>query len=201
MDAVISATNEQKQLLQDNGISSFIGKSSTSNGITVTAGQTIVDNYFAYLTFEVEGYIPEDEYQPDFMDMKIRIDGKEPEASFSSGFLSDSDRHDGILEYNIMMMSAEKGYFSGKPVHIEFNNMGHYTEKAGDLTLDTAGTWTFDWAFGSADMTESFELNAELGDTGVSVLHAELSPISVNLTYDAPGNDKTAPPQFIGIRR
>lgn len=68
MDAVISATNEQKQLLQDNGISSFIGKSSTSNGITVTAGQTIVDNYFAYLTFEVEGYIPEDEYQPDFMD-------------------------------------------------------------------------------------------------------------------------------------
>ncbi len=81
MDAVISATNEQKQLLQDNGISSFIGKSSTSNGITVTAGQTIVDNYFAYLTFEVEGYIPEDEYQPDFMDMKIRIDGKEPEAS------------------------------------------------------------------------------------------------------------------------
>jgi hypothetical protein len=125
---------------------------------------------------------------------------------------------DGGFEYNIIMYGSEKGYFLDKPVHIELNDIGHYTEKAAsDIVVDTKGSWSFDFILtGNASMSV-YELNEPLGDSGITLLYAELSPLSASLKLDMPrvtitetgidaeGNPisyetyKSAP-QFMGIK-
>lgn len=68
MEAEYMASQEQKELAEDLGLSSMLEKeekpetpiSDTDQGITITAVQTIVDSYRARITYRIDGYdLPE----------------------------------------------------------------------------------------------------------------------------------------------
>ena len=55
-----------------------------------------------------------------------------------------------------------------------------------DLTNVTEASWSFDWVLEGSPEKKEYDLNAPIGDTGVTVKHVEISPISLSVTYDFP---------------
>lgn len=213
----LQVTAEQQKSLEDNQMSSYVGQSVTQGDVTVTAQQCIVDNYFAHLSFKVEGYEVEDGQQPGFSDAIITVGDEEDytggwTASFYNGLIPGMDgkaihaddgtpltedevisytMEDGSLEFHVEMMSDLKGAFLNKPIHVELKDLGIYGGKAEDVVVEAEGDWTFDWVLPGSDEVKQVELDAPLGDSGATVVQAELSPISVSVTYDFPRQEET----------
>jgi len=213
----LQATQEQKVQMEENNMSAFVDQTCTDQGITVTAVQSITDNYYTHIAFNVEGYEPEEGLQPAFETVEVTVDGKD-DFSFGGRFYDgliqgtdggvanadgtplDTDENggivehyvmdDGSLEYRITLANAhEKGYFINKPIHVELYNLG--TVSKAEYFNEIEGTWSFDWDLqGSEDMKEC-TLNIPLGDTGATVVKAELSPISLRAEYEFPRQQVT----------
>ena len=56
MKEELRISEEQQKNLEANGMAAFSDASVTDAGVTVTAQQSITDNYYTYLSFKVEGY-------------------------------------------------------------------------------------------------------------------------------------------------
>lgn len=209
----LRVTAEQKEMAENTGLADFPEISMTQNGVTVTAQQSIVDDYYAYLSFKVEGYdCPEGE-QPMFSETDITVDGQDVNwcASFYDGiiadengkavladgspipldengaFLIDYTMEDGSLEYRVNLSGdGEKGYFLDKPIHVELKNLGYYAGKAEEGPIDVEGSWIFDWTLTGDESIYVAECHEKLGDTGATVIKAEISPISVKAVYEMP---------------
>jgi hypothetical protein len=205
----LQATDEQRQLLEENQMASFLGQSVTQNGVTVTAQQSIVDNQYAYLSFRVEGYTLEADQQPGFADTEVVIgDGNDTSfcgssSGFYDGLITGNDgmaihtdgtavskedfyryvQEDGSLEYRILLMNDQKGYFIDQPIHVELKDLGTYPGKAEAVVTDVTGTWSFDWILQGSDEMTTYEMDAPLDDHDATVLEAEISPISFRITY------------------
>ena len=205
-----------QEVEEDNQMSSFIGQPVTQGNVTVTAQQSIVDNHFAHLSFKVEGYQVKDGEQPGFSDITITVGDNEDytggwSASFYNGLISGPDGRavhpdgtplkedeeisyileDGSMEFQVDMMSDVKGAFFDQPIHVELKNLGIYGGKAEDVIVEEEGDWSFDWTLQGNDEVKKYELNAPLGDSGATVIQAELSPISVFVSYDFPKQKET----------
>lgn len=213
MEEELRVTKEQKQTAEESGLAAFPKQSVTNNGVTVTAQQSIVDNYYGYLSFKVEGYTLEQGEEPGFVGIGVLVDGEAVtwSGSFYDGLISGDDgkavladgspvplaedgsflisyvQEDGSLEYRInMSANGEKGGFFHKPIHVEFRDLGTYKGKAEDIQTEVEGTWAFDWVLEGDDSVYSTECSAPLGDTGAVVTGAEISPISIKAIYDFP---------------
>lgn len=208
-DELRISEDSQKQLIE-NGMTAFSGTSATDAGITVTAQQSITDNYYTYLSFKVDGYSVEKGVQPAFEYISVTVDGQEDfglDASFYDGLIPDENgkavpadgsksyvnedgsinyvMDDGSLEYHMVLnKSDEKGFFIGKKLHVEFKNLGSAAKT--DFTPDITGTWTMDMTLGGADVSRYTETEQTLGDSGATVTSVELSPISARVTYNYP---------------
>lgn len=206
-------TDEQKEMAESTGLTDFPEISVTENGVTVTAQQSIVDNYYAYLSFKVEGYnCPEGE-QPMFSETVITVDGQNVTmgASFYDGLISDENgkvvladgspvpldengaflidytMEDGSLEYQVNLSGGgESGYFMDKPIHVELKDLGCYVDEAGAERVDVEGSWIFDWTLSGDESIYAAECNEKLGDTGAIVTKAEISPISIKAILEMP---------------
>lgn len=206
--------NSQNRLTE-NGMAAFSGASVTDAGITVTAQQSITDNYYTYLSFKIDGYSVEQGVQPAFEYISVSVDGQEDfglDASFYNGLIPDENgkpipadgsksdvntdgsidyvMDDGSLEYHMVLnKSDEKGFFIGKKLHVEFKNLGSVAKT--DYTPDVNGTWVLDMTLGGADISRYTETEQKLGDSGATVTSVELSPISARVTYDFPRIEET----------
>lgn len=213
-------TNIQKQEAEKSELADFPGMSVTDEGITITAQQSIVDNYYAYISFKVEGYDLKKGKEPGFGDMRVMVDGKDVSygGSFYDGLSENYVMNDGSLEYRINLSGSEiNGSLLNKDIYVEFNNIGTYVEKAGDIETDTDRNWKFDWTLkGNSDIYTA-KCNEKLGNTGAVVTGAEISPISIKAIYDFPrqeieekGIDETGaevshktysePPALVGVK-
>lgn len=212
-------SEEQKEELQEESAVAFAMQSQTQNGVTVTAQQSITDNYFAHLSFRVEGYdLPKDAQgnyaEPCFEYINIKVDGgtdynmcssfynglvigPDGRAVYADGSPIDYDapgslerfvQDDGSLEYLITLSSAkgEKGYFLNKEVSVEFVNLGTVSKAEYLKEHEVAGKWSFQWNLKGTDSTKEYTLNEPLGDTGATVIKAEVSPISMHVEYNFP---------------
>ena len=218
MEDALQITEEQKEQAESTGLAAFPDMSVTDAGVTVTAQQTIIDNYYAFLSFKVEGYGVQPGQQPGFGQVEILVDGESLTCghSFYNGlitgadgnvmladgseipldenesFLLDYTMEDGSLDYRINLASQrEAGWFEGKEIHVEFSDLGVYEGKAGDVVETIKGTWTFDWTLGSDDSSYKTELDAPIGETGAIVKNAEISPISLNVVLEWPREEIT----------
>ena len=52
----LQASEEQMKEMESSGMSTFVGQSCEDNGVTITAVQSITDNYYTYLAFKIDGY-------------------------------------------------------------------------------------------------------------------------------------------------
>lgn len=222
----LQITQEQQDNLQENGMAAFADASVTDAGITVSAQQSITDNYYTYLSFKVEGYHLEDGKQPDFENVNVTVDGKQDfnsGSSFYSGIVSDNDgmavyadgsalettedgkiiehyvMDDGSMEYHMVLAKGdEKGYFIGKKLHVEFENLG--TVAKAEYFSDITGKWELDMTLGGADTSTIIQTGEQLGDTGLTLTSVELSPISIRAAYDGTAVDQEAEiPMITGL--
>lgn len=207
-------SEEQQKNLEANGMAAFSDASVTDAGVTVTAQQSITDNYYTYLSFKVEGYSVEKGVQPDFETisvtadgqdvswggrfydgmisgndgMFVNADGSEPETEADGSMIENYMMDDGSLEYHMILKSHEKGFFTGKQLHVELENLG--TVAKAQYFPDIEGNWILDMTLGGADTARYIETCEKLGDTETIVTGVELSPVSMRVTYDFP---KTEP--------
>lgn len=210
-------SEEQQKNLEENGMAAFSDASVTDAGVTVTAQQSITDNYYTYLSFKVDGYSVEKGVQPGFENISVTVDGKDDISwggSFYNGTVSDENgmavkadgseleteadgsiienyvMDDGSLEYHMVLAkSDEKGFFIGKKLHVEFQNLGSLAKA--DYTPDIEGTWALDMTLGGSDESRYTEVTQDIGDSGATVTSVELSPVSIRVTYDFPRVEQT----------
>ena len=214
MKEELRISEEQQKNLEANGMAAFSDASVTDAGVTVTAQQSITDNYYTYLSFKVEGYSVEKGVQPDFETISVTADGQDvswggrfydgmisgddgmvvnadgsaPETEADGSMIENYVMDDGSLEYHMILKSHEKGFFTGKQLHVELENLG--TVAKAQYFPDIEGSWKLDMTLGGADTAKYIETNEKLGDTETIVTGVELSPVSMRITYDFP---KTEP--------
>lgn len=107
---------------------------------------------------------------------------------------------DGSIEFDLTLTNArKKGIFFGKPIHVELTNLGRIVDKT-EFASDIEGTWSFDWILNGSEELKTCEPNTPLGDTGITVKQAELSPISLNVIYDMPRGKEKDYLLLLGVR-
>lgn len=209
-------SESQQENLEQTGMAAFSGASVSDAGVTVTAEQSITDNYYTYLSFKVEGYSPAEGVQPDFETISVTVDGKD-DISWGGGFYdglvcgndgmvinadgSEAETEedgsliehyvmdDGSLEYHMVLSGGgEEGAIIGKDIRVSFENLGSVAKA--EYTPDLEGKWTLEWTLGGADTAISAQTEETLGDTGATVTGIELSPISIRVTYDFPRKER-----------
>lgn len=248
----MGVTDEQQVQMEEEHLSELVNQSCTFKGITVTALQSITDNYYTHIAFQVEGYKTEPGVQPDFGTVAVTIDGNDGwsgEAAdeyfnFSGGFynglvpgedgrivnadgspvqtdtqgniIENYVMEDGSMEYQITLSNThKKGFFINKPIHVELRDLGTVSRASYETVVD--GIWTFDWTLSGSPQMRECEMNVPLGDSGATVIRAEISPISLGVEYEFPRQEVTEtiwnqdgqeeeavfdkePPRLMGVR-
>lgn len=188
--------------------------SATDQGITVTAAQSIVDRYTAYLSFQVYGYELPDGAEPGFGQTILTVDG-EDDFNWSGGFYDgivmgeelygvyedgsplrlDADGRtifhyydsDGALEYQVYLHSGEEGFFLNKEIDVTLLGLG--TVEKATYYDDVNGKWSLHWTLSGSDESRIWEnLSYEIEDTGIFLTEAEVTPISFRARIKVPEN-------------
>ena len=87
-------SEDQQNHMEENGMAAFSDATVTDAGVTVTAQQSITDNYYTYLSFKIDGYSVEQGVQPDFETISVTVDGQDDFSwggSFYNGMISDEN--------------------------------------------------------------------------------------------------------------
>lgn len=185
----------------------------TVEGVTVTPMQMIVDSRFAWLSFRVEGYNLEEGKEPCFDSAQLIFNNDEEAwisyySSFYDGMHQDEDGkfryedgtlaydaegnlvskyvdEDGGMDYIIEVdgTNYERGLI-GSSVHVTFQGLG--TAYKAEYFADLEATWEFDIDLKGSDEVRKATLSEPLGDSGATVVYAEISPISLHVEYDFP---------------
>lgn len=212
----LRSTKQQQEQMQEEHMTTIVGQSFTDQGITVTAMESITDQYFTHIAFRVEGYQVDEGVQPDFESVRVTVDGQDDfsySGSFYSGIVAGTDgkpeyadgspvqtnadgriierysMEDGSLEFQITLFNTEeKGFFINQPIHVELQNLGT-VDKAAHQS-DVKGIWTFDWTLEGSPEIKKCDLNVPLGDSGALAARVELSPISLMVEYQFPHQKK-----------
>lgn len=210
-------TEKQKVQMKESKMTEFLSQSCTDQGVTITAIQSITDNYYTQIAFKVEGYQPEEGIQPWIEEFNVTIGGEGGEqapfiamgkfydglmpspdggkVTYADGSPVDIDENgrlvsryaaeDGSLEYHLFIKNGhERGYFINKPIHVELKNLGSISKA--EFENQIAGTWSFDWELTGSEDAKEYTLDVPLGDSGATVIKAELSPISFRAWYEFP---------------
>lgn len=136
MKGTIQATEEQQQVLTDQGVASVLSEidsyenmAVTDGNVTVTPETVIADDKFAYISFSVKGYSIEENAEPGFDKVNVYL-GDDPNVEQSCVNMSASF-YDGIV-------SSETGgpvYDDGSSV--EYSDDGatisHYVNQDGSM--------------------------------------------------------------------
>ncbi|MGM9550609.1 MAG: hypothetical protein ACI3V5_12320 [Faecousia sp.] len=186
----------------------------TDQGITITAVQSIVDNYHAEIFFRVEGFdLPEDKLPATWP--TVTIDGDDRFGGSQSGWFfegttrneegelvyasngqpvqSDEDgclildyvADDGSLEYiyNIVFEKTD-GRYMGKEIVFSFHSIDFQSDKrAGDPEPQVEGNWELKWTLSGTSDSVTVTPNAELGDSDVILLDAEIGQKTIRARY------------------
>ena len=218
LEAEFRMKPEQKQILEEKGYMTPILNEAgmrtgvTCQDITITPMQMIVDKRFAWLSFQVKGFVPEEGKEPGVYMQRITVDGDEYAMIQSyggfydglqytgNGFVRDDGEQaydadgslipkyvdeEGCLEYIIEIVGTdyEKGLI-GSSLHVELEGLG--TMDKAEYIPDVEGVWAFDLELKGSDAVRKTTLSATLGDSGAALEYAEISPISVYVIGEFP---------------
>ena len=186
----LQLTRTQEKELEEIGAAESTEASCTSQGITVTALQSITDQNFSHLAFSVEGYSAETKEQPEFEQITVKVDGKEVNVSgsfqnFGEEGASGYQKADGTMEYLMQIDSNEENGLAGKKIQVILENLGTVNKQA-EFVSGVKGTWTLDWELAGTEKEEGLSVNQTIGDTDMVVKSIEITPLSLTIHYDMP---------------
>lgn len=186
----LQLTKEQEEQLEETGAAESTGTSCTSQGITVTALQSITDQNFSHLAFTVKGYSTENKEQPAFEQVIVTVDGKEINGIGSFQNFGEEDapvyqKTDGTMEYLMQIDSNEENGLAGKKIQVILENLGTVNKQA-EFVQDVEGSWTLNWELAGTEKEEGLTVNQTIGDTDTSVKSIEITPLSLTIHYNMP---------------
>lgn len=185
----------------------------TDQGITVAIVQTIVDAYGAELTFRIEGFeLPEGRFpaawpivsvggnehfysmqegrffdgtRRDEQGNRVYTDGTPAQRDADGCVIPRYVANDGSLEYTHHISFDETdGRYLGKEIQATFRYIGiQSTQKAGPSEPVVEGDWTLKWILTGTDSSITITPNAQIGDSGVVLLDAELGQRTIRTRY------------------
>ena len=185
----LQLTKAQEEELEETGAAESAGVSCTSQGITVTALQSITDHNFSQLAFSVKGYSVEMKEQPEFEQIVVKVDGKEVNVSGSFRNFGEEDepvyqKADGTMEYLMQIDANEKNGLAGKKIQVILENLGT-VDKQAEFVSGVKGTWTLDWKLAGTEKEKGLSVNQTIGDTD-TVKSIEITSLSLTIHYDMP---------------
>ncbi|MCI8549555.1 MAG: DUF4179 domain-containing protein [Lachnospiraceae bacterium] len=212
-ESVKMETGESEEVKQEkDALVTFPNVSATDKGVTITLQDCIVDNYSVRMSLRIDGYqLPEVPEGAEFCspelifgletgdDVMNHVGGVMSSGFYNGDYTDEFGKYvkdeavkncqfaDGSMEYNIRIDCDTKGAYLNQPMRLEIAGFGYSTEKAGDLYTDLEGNWVLEWTLEGAD--EIYEADIEdgaVGDTGATLTHVELSPVSLRVLIDFP---------------
>lgn len=182
-----------KKQAEDSGLSVMLDATqpnemvlrATDQNITVTALQTIVDNYGAELIFRVDGLsIPEGRFPWAWVD--ITIDGsRDFYVYMGRSYLMYETEDQNSFECTVNIRFNETdGRYLGKDIAVHFNGFGFDSaQKAGDAEKVAEGSWDLKWTLTGTSDSITIAPNAKIGDSGVILLDAEIGQKTIRARY------------------
>lgn len=174
-----------------------------SNGVTVTATQTLADKYgiYVYLTVKTNNGVTLNTDQV-FDIWDITVDGKEGFfANMTARFVPDEKAiSDSERGYEIWLVNTTGEPMTGKTLEIHLENLLQANKKQGDDIL-VEGVWDFKWNITNSTDSKVIELNDVVVTDGVklSLDTIELSPLSYYVHYSSEGEGITSE-DFMGAQ-
>ena len=155
----------------------------TDQGITITAVQTIVDNYHAEIIFRIEGFDLPENKEPSVLPI-VSIDGKQDYYVSQSGWFFEGTT-DGSLEYTHYISFQETdGRYIGKEIAVTFHSIDFQSDqKAGMPEPQVEGNWELKWTLTGTSDSVTVMPNAKIGDSDVILLDAEIGQKTVRARY------------------
>lgn len=182
-----------RERLQEEGAVAFAMQSQTRNGITITAEQSITDNYSVYLAFRVEGYSLKEGLSPGFEEVQVAVDGVD-DTNYSAGFYDGPvTGEDGSMIYLISMTDSNRGWALGRDIDVVLENLCGYEEETGEPDTESTaeGIWNFSWNLQGTDHIREWAGDIPVGDSGAVIQRIELSPASGYVELDWPRQRET----------
>ena len=173
MEQRLPATDEEKEMAEQSGLSdSSQTVSATANGVTISVEQTV---------------------DATLWNCRMTFDGETAPASGGS-FVEECDAHDqmfiisadGSMEYDIWASAGNKlGTLSGKEVRITIESLGVGGLKSGYQSL-VDGPGELVWTPSSNTGLLTIQSDADIGDTGLKLVSAEVGPVSAKVMLKLP---------------
>ena len=196
MEQLLPATEEEKQMAEESGLSDTSQSvSATANGVTVSVEQTVIDSDTAWIALRIDGFMlkREQEWDAALWNCRLTFNGETPPAwgaSFATEKAANGDltisAPDGSMEYDIWARAGDKlETLAGCEIRITIESMGTGGLKS-DYRPIAEGPWELVWTPDSNSEQISVQPDAMIGDTGVQLISAEISPITVKVHLKLP---------------
>ena len=166
--------------------------SATANGVTISVEQTIIDRDTAYIALRIEGFTLPEGQVPDIGGWSLSFDG-ERAPNMTGGFFEGRDANDkliftapdGSMEFDFTAKAGGKWEsFAGKEIRVVIDSLG--TGDKAQYQALVEGPWELIWTPRSNGELLTVQPDAALGDTGIKLISAEISPISAKVTMQLP---------------
>ena len=192
MEQKLPATDTEKQRAEESGLSDTSQTvSATANGVTISVEQTVIDGESAEIALRIDGWQLDraQELNAAIWGGFPTFDGESAPASGGS-FVEErgaNDRahiiaDDSSIEYDIWARAGDKlGTLSGKEISITIESLG-VSGKGGPYQPLVEGPWVLTWTPRSNSDRLAVRPDAPIGDTGLRLLSAEISPVSAKVS-------------------
>ena len=189
----LPATDAEKEMAEQSGLSDTAQTViATANGVTISVVAAAIDSDTAHIALRIEGFtLPEGQY-PDIGGWSLSFDG-EHAPNMTGGFVEGRDANDkliftapdGSMEFDFTAKAGGKWEsFAGKEILVMIDSLGT-SDKAQYQAL-VEGPWELIWTPSSNGELLTVQPDAALGDTGIKLISAEISPISAKVTLQLP---------------
>ena len=189
----LPATDAEKELAEQSGLSDTSQTvSATANGVTISVEQTIIDSDTAHIALRIEGFTLPEGQVPDIGGWSLSFDG-EHAPNMTGGFVEGRDANDkliftapdGTMEFNFTAKAGDKWEsFAGKEIRLVIESLG--CGDKGQYQALVEGPWELIWTPSNNGERLTVQPDAALGDTGIKLISAEISPISAKVTLQLP---------------
>ena len=193
MEQQLPATDAEKEMAEQSGLSDTSQTvSATANGVTISVEQTVIDSDTAHIALRIEGFMLPEGQVPDIGGWSLSFDG-EHAPNMTGGFVEGRDADDklfftapdGTMEFDFTAKAGGKWEsFTGKEIRVVIDSLG--TGDKGQYQALVEGPWELVWTPSSNGELLTVQPDAALGDTGIKLASAEISPISAKVTLQLP---------------
>ena len=189
----LHATDAEKEMAEQSGLSDTSQTGiATANGVTISVEQTVIDKDTAHIALRIEGFTLAEGQVPDIGGWSLSFDG-EHAPNMTGGFVEGRDSNDkliftapdGSMEFDFTAKAGGKWEsFAGKEIRVVIDSLG--TGDKAQYQALVEGPWELIWTPSSNGELLTVQPDAALGDTGIKLISAEISPISAKVTLQLP---------------